>query len=167
MNADAARRSTPIRRAGATTTTTVKRILVATDFGESSAKAVSLAVELANALKSALTLIHVVDVYPVYGYEFELPVDLQPQLESAGKAALAKELARIVRAVPQACGTLKTGFASEAILAFAKEDATDLLVVGTHGYRGVKRVLLGSVAEKLVRLSPVPVLTVHAGPHTR
>ena len=144
--------------------TTVKRILVATDFGESSAKAVSFAVELVNALKSALTLIHVVEFHPVYGYELAFPVDLQPQLESAGKAALAKELARIVRDVPLACAVLKTGIASEAILSFAKEDATDLLVVGTHGFRGIKRLLLGSVAEKLVRLSPVPVLTVHAGP---
>ena len=147
--------------------TTVKRILVATDFGESSAKAASLAVEFAIVMKSALTLIHVVDYHPLYGYEFELPVDPMPRLETAAKAALAEELARIVRDVPQASGTLKTGVPSEAILSFAKGDATDLLVVGTHGYRGVKGLLLGSVAEKLVRLSPVPVLTVHAAPHPK
>ena len=69
-----------------------------------------------------------------------------------------------MRDVPDATGALATGDASEAILAFAKRDATDLLVVGAHGHRGLKRWVLGSVAEKLVRFSPVPVLTVRSEP---
>ena len=143
--------------------THVKRILVATDFGESSARAVALAVELANALGATLTLIHVVDDYPQYGYTIEVPVDILSGIESAAEAALSKELAKIARDVPLARAKLATGTPSEAILAFAKADGSDLLVAGTHGHRGIARLFLGSVAEKLVRLCPCPVLTVRGG----
>jgi len=141
----------------------IERVLVATDFGESSSTAVTLAADLSIVLKASLTLIHVVDYYPVVGYAFDVPVDILSEIESAGEAALAKEHTELMRRVPHARATLKRGVPYEAVLAFAKADATDLLVVGTHGHRGVKHVLLGSVAEKLVRLSACPVLTVRAG----
>ena len=140
---------------------TVKRILVATDFSESSAKASDVGAELARATQASLTLLHVVDYYPIYAYAFEPPSDLLSQLEAAAGVSLEKELARVRAQSPAVTAALKTGITSDVILTFVADDATDLLVVGTHGRRGVQRWLLGSVAEKLVRLCQRPVLTVH------
>lgn len=142
----------------------VKRILVATDFSASSVKAADLGAELALATRASLTLLHVVDYYPIYAYAFEPPIDLLTQLEAVAGVTLGKELARVRAQVPAATATLKIGIASDLILSFVNEDAADLLVVGTHGRRGVQRWLLGSVAEKLVRLCQRPVLTVHGEP---
>jgi nucleotide-binding universal stress UspA family protein len=61
-------------------------------------------------------------------------------------------------------GVFKVGSPFEQILAVAAQEGCDLVVLGTHGRRGIAHAALGSVAEKVVRLCPVPVLTVHAAP---
>ena len=138
---------------------TPKRILVATDFGDSSGGAIALGVDLAEKIDAALTILHAVE-FPTYSYAFEPPIDLLTQLETGARAMLEKEVARARQSVPGANGVLRHGSPTDTILAFAAQDGSDLLVVGTHGRRGVPHWLLGSVAEKLVRLCPFPVLTV-------
>jgi nucleotide-binding universal stress UspA family protein len=147
---------------------TFKHILVATDFSDSAAQALELAAEMAVKFEAALTLLHSWEV-PSYSYGGGLyvPVDLATPLEEAAKKCLAEALVELRQRVPRADSSLRSGVAWEEILAAASELHADLIVVGTHGRRGLNRALLGSVAEKVVRMANVPVLTVHGSLATK
>ena len=135
-------------------------ILVPTDFGEASRDALSHAVAIGQKFESKLTLLHVYAL-PVsdYGDVVQWPV---AELERQADQALAEGLAALRRDYPKADGLVGCGETWRQILDVAAERGCDLIVMGTHGRRGLSRVLLGSVAEKVVRLSPIPVLTVSA-----
>jgi nucleotide-binding universal stress UspA family protein len=136
-------------------------ILVPTDFGSSSARAIETAVTLAQTFDSELTLLHVWEI-PVYPYmEFVLEsAELVDTIEQAAAKDLATSLAEIQKSVPRATSILKMGPPGQQIADTIAAVHPDLVVMGTHGRHGLGRVLLGSVAEKTVRLSPVPVLTI-------
>ena len=82
-------------------------------------------------------------------------------MEKAARTALDEVQARVSKLLPGTQSLLKVGPEWERILDAVKEANVDLIVMGTQGRRGLPRLILGSVAEKVVRLSPVPVLTVH------
>jgi nucleotide-binding universal stress UspA family protein len=88
---------------------------------------------------------------------------MSPVKEDAEKR-LAAALAEVRKAIPEARSVLGFGCPWQAILDVSKEIHVDLVVMGTHGRRGVAHALMGSVAEKTVRLSAVPVLTVPCPP---
>jgi nucleotide-binding universal stress UspA family protein len=140
-----------------------KHILVPTDFGDCADHALDVAVKLAKQLGARLTLIHVcelpVSAYAMYAQGLYFPMD---SLEAAAAKALESATARLRERYPLADSLLRSGTAVEQLLAARDEIHADLIVMGTHGRRGVSRMLLGSVAEKTVRLSKVPVLTVPA-----
>jgi nucleotide-binding universal stress UspA family protein len=145
-----------------------KKILVATDFGEPSRAAAEIGLQLAQQFLVPLVLVH---AYMVPGAVYlalpTMPAADYPRMyEEAARESLEKEGARLAGRGAEVITVLRAGGAWEEILATAKEVDADLIVVGTHGRRGVPRALMGSVAEKVVRLSPVPVLTIHAGPET-
>ncbi|HSB19224.1 MAG TPA: universal stress protein [Anaeromyxobacteraceae bacterium] len=142
-----------------------RHILVATDFSEASGPALRLAVEMAREGGCDLTVQHTCEV-PFYAYtELAMsPVDLLEPVVEVARRKLADVVAGVHGRCPGAHAVLKVGVPWEQILAAAREAGADLLVVGTHGRHGVTHALLGSVAEKVVRLSPVPVLTVRAPP---
>jgi nucleotide-binding universal stress UspA family protein len=135
-----------------------EHILVATDFGDPALHATLLATALARTYDAKLTLLHVYTL-PTYAYGDGLywPID---DLGREAKQALDSAAAKVRETYPKAEGVLTTGSPWEQILAVTKARNVDLVVVGTHGRRGITRALLGSVAEKIVRMSPVPVLTV-------
>ena len=140
---------------------TFKHILVPTDFSPSSSAAVALAIDLATQLDAELTLLHAWDL-PVYPY-MELMLNAAEVTDSVEKAAaecLAKRLTEVQARLPRAKSMLKMGQPWQQIVAALDESKADLLIMGTHGRRGFSHAIMGSVAEKLVRLSPVPVLTV-------
>lgn len=141
-----------------------KHILVATDFGESSTQALQLAVELSSNLGAELTLVHIWE-YPSYGYMgvVPMPMDLGDQISKAAEACMATTVAKIKDRCPNVKTVVKMGLVGADLIHIVEERRPDLVVLGTHGRRGLKRAMLGSVAEKLVRTSPVPVLTVHGG----
>jgi nucleotide-binding universal stress UspA family protein len=138
--------------------TTFKHILVPTDFSEVSDRAIAKAVDLARAFDARLTLLHVWSL-PTIGYAEGLswPID---DLQKAAKDALAECYARISKLYPQLDTLLLQGNEWRQILETVKKKDCDLVVMGTHGRRGLPHLLLGSVAEKVVRLCTVPVLTV-------
>lgn len=139
-----------------------KHILVPTDFGSASASALAMAVDLARAFDAKLTLLHVWEI-PIYPYmDFMLNSAVISEVEEAATKGLAAAVAELRKQLPSAQSKLKTGTAWEAIIEATDEISADLIVMGTHGRHGLSRVTLGSVAEKVVRLSKVPVLTVHA-----
>jgi nucleotide-binding universal stress UspA family protein len=141
---------------------TFKRILVATDFGEASERALELALDLAARFESELTLIHIWE-FPTYEYMGGTPIpsDFAERVGEAASARMAGTVSSIKARCPNVKSIVKMGLVSAEVLSCVEAIKADLLVLGTHGRRGLKRAILGSVAEKLVRSSPVPVLTVH------
>ncbi len=148
---------------------TLENILVATDFGEASDAALAYGRELARTFKATLHVLNVADdVYMRLGgdaYVAVLP-DLQRDIEQAAHRQLDELLvdndpnpitmkkAVITSAAPAAC-----------IVQYARDMGIDLIIVGTHGRGAVAHLLLGSVAERVVRTAPCPVLTVRQSEH--
>jgi nucleotide-binding universal stress UspA family protein len=141
---------------------TFKHILVATDFSESAQQALKLALSMAQKFDSKLTLVHSWEA-PGYSYGggLYLPVDLVAPIEQAAVARLEEAMVDLKERFPTAQSALRNGVAWEQVLAGASDLKADLIVMGTHGRKGIERALLGSVAEKVVRMARVPVLTVH------
>lgn len=138
-------------------------ILVPIDFSSASRATLLRAVGLAKALRGQLTLLHVSEP-PTYGGSMsELPGSLPPQIPIAPEK-LARRLQVLARrSVPAALAgeiLVGEGVAGETIVAVARQRRCRLIISATHGYSGMKRMLLGSTAEYIVRHSPCPVLTI-------
>lgn len=137
-----------------------KNILVATDFGEAARHAADVACELAAKFGAKLTVLHVWTVpTPAYAESITLPLD---RIQKAAEEAMETEATRLRVKFGELRTIIVPGVAWRAIVEAAPEHGFDLVVIGTHGRRGVPRLFLGSVAEKVVRAAPVPVLTVQA-----
>jgi len=144
-----------------------KRIMVPVDGSATSTAGLNEALRLARNQSAKLRLIHIVDEMMVFGTS-EAGLNIEPVLESmkrTGKRVLDRAAklaaARGVRAETELWENA-TGRVAEALVARAKRWRAELIVMGTHGRRGVNRMLLGSDAELVVRNSPVPVLLVRA-----
>ena len=139
----------------------IKHILVPTDFAAASACALECGVQMARAFDARVTLLHVWEL-PIYPYmDFMLNSTVISEVEDAAVKGLADALERLQKVMPTAQSSLKTGLPWQGILEACDELGIDLVVMGTHGRQGLSRMTLGSTAEKVVRLSKVPVLTVH------
>lgn len=146
---------------------TLKSILVPSDFSECSDAALRYGLELARKFDATLHLLHVVQdplTQPWAAEAFAVPVF--EVLETYRKES-EDRLARTVPAADRARVTIASTVASPyaEILRYAVERDIDLIVMGTHGRGGVGHLLLGSIAEKVVRRSPCPVLTVRHPQH--
>jgi len=139
-----------------------KHVLVATDLSDASTPAIDLAISIARHGGAALTVVHACEL-PVFP-EGIPPVDYVTPLTTAAGQRLDDLLVGVRGRCPDAVRVLKVGSPWQEILAAAAEVGADLVVVGTHGRRGLVHAVLGSVAERVVRLSPVPVLTVRSRP---
>ena len=138
------------------------RILVPTDFSTSAPHTIKMAVAMARQFGASLALLHVTEV-PAYAYTgmMAAPLDLLTPVLQAGEQELATALKELQVQMPGASSILRSGAAADEIIAAARAMNADLVVIGAHGRRGVGHLLLGSVAERVVQLSRVPVLTVH------
>jgi nucleotide-binding universal stress UspA family protein len=136
-----------------------RKILVPTDFSELSKKTTRQAVALAQRFNAKIDLVHVLEPppYPEFGY-VHIPLK-EGGLRQAAEAhfeSLRKEipaLADLVNYMP-----VRTGSAPYEIVQSARQLNSDLVVIGTHGRTGIKRLAIGSTAEKVVRHAPCPVL---------
>jgi nucleotide-binding universal stress UspA family protein len=140
-----------------------RHVVVATDFSECSNAAVDAAIELAKRYDAGLTLVHVVEI-PTYAYAGAewMPLDMTPVHEAAHEA-MERALTEAQKRMPSARAKLEsTGPAWQRIIAVARDLGADLIVLGTHGRTGIKHALIGSVAERVVRHSHIPVLTIGA-----
>jgi nucleotide-binding universal stress UspA family protein len=135
-------------------------ILVPTDFEQASRDALDLAKRLAGSLGATIVLAHVAPILP-YMYPGLDPTLVQPFGEEV--AAAAK---RALEQLGIQAGGIKTvlrqGDAATEILDLANELGASMIAMGTHGRRGLAHLLLGSVAEKVVRQASIPVLTVRS-----
>jgi nucleotide-binding universal stress UspA family protein len=141
----------------------IRKILVPTDFSEHSALALSYAVDLAKRYSATLTLLH---VYPVVnyaaaeGFALYTPEQLAKLITPLTAQLHANEAEARKTGAEQINSMMEQGDAYQEILEQAPH--FDLIVMGTHGRTGLKHALMGSVAEKVVRTSPCPVLTVRS-----
>lgn len=143
-----------------------KEILVPVDFSESSARALRLAIRLARTTNARLSLLHVGLVPGYAGYDLggygapypETLVALHDQLAREQKHALEKLATDEVPGDVAWRPVLREGWPPDEIVAEAKASHADLIVMGTHGRTGLGRVLLGSVAERVVAKASVPVM---------
>jgi nucleotide-binding universal stress UspA family protein len=142
----------------------LKRILVPTDFSETSEAALRYGVELARAFKSQIYLLHVPE-RAGEAAEAEYPIGLFETMQNAAHDRLGHLLAAgEMRELKPECA-MRLGKPSEEIVRHAVEHEIDLIVMGTHGREGFARAFMGSVAETVVRRAPCPVLTVHHPEH--
>lgn len=138
-------------------------ILVPTDFGEASDRALATALELAPIFDARVTLMHATLLPPNYTARYieecGTPTD---DLREGARRELEAAVAKAKQRWSKLEGALLVGDPWARILEAAKEHGADVIIMGTHGRRGVARAVLGSIAEKIVRLSPIPVMTVSA-----
>lgn len=140
-----------------------KNILLATDGSPASEQAAQLAVTLARESRSRLTALYVIDPYPYLGVGEASAVGFQAYMGNAYEAA-AQAHAKVAAMCADGANVdlqLRRGedaSAAESIVRTAVEENADLIVVGSHGRTGISRLMLGSVAAKVVAQSPLPVL---------
>ncbi len=139
----------------------VRRILVPHDFSEASATAIGYAIEWAGALGAEITLLHVVEpvVYPEFYSVDVLPDDLMGRLTTRSEEALQKAAAKLADTVAIRTA-VAVGRAADTIVEYGDPDDYDLVVMATRGLSGLEHVLLGSVAESVLRRCRVPMLTI-------
>jgi nucleotide-binding universal stress UspA family protein len=149
---------------------TAPHFLVPVDFSPSSEQALAYAMALAAKLQARVTVLHVIDRLPmaeryaavsprpnrVSAYLQNLEAEVQQRLDAQHKQIQEAGLAGKV--------LMTHGVPSHTIVAMARDKHVDLIVMGTHGRTGVHHLLMGSVAEKVVRLAPCPVLVTRAAP---
>jgi nucleotide-binding universal stress UspA family protein len=145
----------------------IERILVPIDFSASAEKALRYAVSFARQFEAKITLLHVRPV-PYYtgelgGYATVFPVN-EPPAEKV-QARLDADVKRLVPPEMRARTLLRIGAAYDEICKAARDAKADLIIIATHGHTGLKHVLLGSTAERVVRHAPCPVLVVREHEH--
>lgn len=141
-----------------------RAVLVPMDFSETAGAALEAAIELVRPGGGTIHLLHAYEVplgsIPPYGVA--VPESLLAEVRDAAARRLAKAAQKVAAAGVACESHVVYGPAADAIVEAAREHGIDLIVMGTRGLTGLKHVLLGSVAERTVRLAPCPVLTVPA-----
>jgi nucleotide-binding universal stress UspA family protein len=141
----------------------LKRLLVPTDFSRESHAALKYGMALATKFDASLHVLHVLDV--IAGAEpLTSHIESRKAIEQSIEAAAWKELRGLLTAGEEACLraalALEWGSPFEEIIRYTNSHDIDLVTMGTHGRGGVKRLIVGSVAENVVRHAKCPVLTV-------
>jgi universal stress protein A len=142
-----------------------KNILVATDFSDSSASGLEMAADMARLTGAKVIVCHVLDPSPLAPYAARGAAGKQLEVEHEVESAIHDSLAELVRKHFQGVAHAKTALiisanAADGICHYAGKHDVDLIVLSTHGRTGIAHLLIGSVAEKVVRHAPCPVLTV-------
>ena len=143
----------------------IRDILVATDFSDCSQTALEYAKALARQSGARLHVIHMIGTLAgadvgIDGLAMAAP-EWQAQVEDDAREALNALLtAEDLQVLQARASVLHADSAAEGIVRYARNERIDLVVIGTHGRRGLTRLILGSVAEQVVRTAPCPVLTV-------
>jgi nucleotide-binding universal stress UspA family protein len=148
----------------------IKKILVATDFGEASETALNYGRALALQFNAALHVLHVMPTVAMraateYGFS-GLPVEYEAEIEAAAvkntQNLLTEEDRRVLSAT---AAVMRHNTPAAAIVEYATTNQIDLIVVGTHGRGALGHLFMGSVAERVVRMAPCPVLAVRNPEH--
>ncbi len=141
----------------------MKRILHPTDFSECAQKALEEATALIRACGGELILLHVSVEAPLYNeaiFGLAKPQAVYEAQRKWAEAELAERAAKLTASGVATRSLVRSGVPFEEIVEVAQKEACELIVIGTHGFGGLNRWLLGSVADRVVRLASCPVMTV-------
>jgi len=143
----------------------IRTILHPTDFSRASAPAFKRAVQIATDNRAQLLILHVLaPASPMLMTDGYVPPKVYDDMEAAARAEAQKQLRRLVEKAKHSGARVKPilleGIAHERIIQAARSRKADLVVIGTHGRTGFARFFLGSVASRVLAISPCPVLTV-------
>lgn len=143
----------------------IKHVLLTTDLSEAALRPFEPVLELAAAMKARVTVLHVVQDLPIaaHGAPLAPPVtapDLQKEI-AAAKKSLAKQCDSIESQVEVHTDVISHDRPALGIVEYAQKHDVDLIALSSHGRTGFRRFALGSVAESVLRHSPIPVLSFH------
>ncbi|PIE59762.1 MAG: universal stress protein [Desulfobulbus propionicus] len=147
----------------------IRRVMSPIDFSDNAEKIVSAAAYLAGTFSADLDLVFVAQDFDDYSGFFTPPTNLpnlRENLLSAAKERMVSFLEEhkegfITLGVTNITGQVLSGDVAEEIVTYAGEAEAQLIVMGTHGYKGIERIMFGSVAEKVVKTACCPVLTIN------
>lgn len=142
----------------------IKKILVPVDFSENSKKIIKSAVYVAGKFEASLAIVFVVQSFedysgffvphmPIAQFEEEMVQSAERKMESFLDENLEESVAHEA--------TVLSGDVAEEIVSYAQTQGVDMIVMGTHGYKGFEKILFGSVAEKVVKTASCPVMTIN------
>ena len=142
----------------------IRTILVPVDFSDHAARALDTGIGIARTLGARIELVH---CYPlpttvIAPYGGSIPVDLERDIRNAAAKQIEEWVGKASAAGVEAEGFVTSAPIVSGILDRARAVEADLIVMGTRGLSGLKHVVLGSVAERTIRLAPCPVLTLKA-----
>jgi nucleotide-binding universal stress UspA family protein len=143
-------------------TIAIKKILVPLDFSDQADKVLDWAAHLAEEHGSALVLLHVYHL-PVEFQQLEgayLPPDFWTNVKKEAEQQLAAYAAKLADRNFEVVPLVREGYPATVIVEETETQGADMIVIGTHGHTGLKHLLLGSIAERVVQKAPCPVLTV-------
>ena len=146
----------------------LRKILVPTDFSPPAQNAYRYALRFGRQFGAEVTLLHVMEKAPPIGGMVDVPMQidyLDERIETAEKNLSALRAPSESGKLPRIGTTVREGNAAEQIKDAARELQSDLIIMGTHGYTGIKHLLLGSTAEDVVRSAPCPVMVVREKEH--
>ena len=141
----------------------IKSILFPTDFSEGSAQALQYAVDMSKRYGAKLHVVHIIyDITKATGwYVPHVSTDkMYQEIQEGAKKELDRFAVKELAEVKDVERTVITGVPHEEVINFAKKHKIDLIIMGTHGRKGIDRILFGSTAAQIVRFAPCPVLTV-------
>ncbi|MCF8145242.1 MAG: universal stress protein [Deltaproteobacteria bacterium] len=143
----------------------LKKILCPTDFSDPSFEALNVAIELAVHFSSELIVIHVVAPIPIIATEYTSPAafnvqEYQQAMEVSARKSMEEQIEKRIPEGVLVRRILPLGDPANQIVHTAEDEEVDLIVIATRGQTGIKRLVFGSVAEKVVRLATRPVLTI-------
>jgi universal stress protein A len=141
----------------------IRRIVHPTDFSPASSVAFRKAIELAKENRATLLIVHVLPTLPTVG-DVYMAASAYDEMLRAHRLQAEKTMDRLVKRARAAGGratghVVDFGAVSAAIVRFAKRQRADLIVMGTHGHGALAKILLGSVAERVISHAPCPVMT--------
>ncbi len=139
-----------------------RKILVAVDFSEFTGEIMEYALAIARKFDSELHLIHVIPNLNYFTpYESFLTPENLVTIESNIEAEVERDFEKVMKTIDVPVKkVIKTGVIFVEVLNYIKAESMELVVMGTHGRSAIEHILLGSVAEKVVRRAPCPVMTV-------
>jgi nucleotide-binding universal stress UspA family protein len=138
----------------------IKKVLVPVDFSENSKKILEAANYLSRMCEADLNVVFVVQSFDDYSGFFvpHMPV---AKFEEEMVQAAEQKMGKFLEGQKNIKSKVLVGDVAEEIIRHAEESNMDMIIMGTHGYKGLEKVMFGSVAEKVVRSSPCPVLTIN------
>jgi nucleotide-binding universal stress UspA family protein len=142
----------------------VKKILVPVDFSKNSEKILKDSIDVADNFGAKLTAVYIVQSFEDYSGFFvpHIPIDqFQNEMFEGAKKKMENFIEDTLGEVDACENYVTIGDVGEEIIKYAEKTDAGMIVMGTHGYKGLERVLFGSVAEQVVKNAPCPVLTIN------